>query len=512
MATAQLELPIVIDEKSAIFLFTVRIISLSVFLFSKDYINLEKFTARFHRLVIVFVKSIFCLILIPNFIGLLIGWDGLGVSSFLLVIYFYSNKSINAGLLTLFTNRVGDVFLIATIGFYSKISSWEYWISTNYYLLPPLVLFFVILAACTKRAQIPFSSWLPAAMAAPTPVSSLVHSSTLVTAGVYILIRWSIFVNFYNFILTVGTITLFMARIRALFETDIKKIIALSTLSQLGLIFMSIGLKLNDLAFLHLILHAFFKALMFITVGNFIHISSDYQDIRAVSLRPLAFQLTFTFALISNLSLIGIPFLGGFFSKDVILEICVSDSLRLMFILLFFSSLTFTVAYRIRFLHSVYIAPIKFVKLNLAQEPLNSTSFGINLLSLLVIIGRSYLSFALQFNQTIVIVPTEIKLIILIFLILGRVMENIMSNLLSKNSFRLGSMFALPFFFGNWSKFITLQSSSLLHKIDNTWTLWLPVKRVKSYLSYLNLSFSRRFYVHYTLITFFGGIFLFFFT
>lgn len=146
----------------------------------------------------------------------------------------------------------------------------------------------VIVAACTKRAQIPFSAWLPAAIAAPTPVSSLVHSSTLVTAGVYLVIRFAESLRIrglLEYLMFVGLATTTMAGFRALWELDIKKIVALSTLRQLGLIMATVGLGIYPLAFFHLLTHAYFKALLFISVGRIIHLSSDYQDLRKISAR-----------------------------------------------------------------------------------------------------------------------------------------------------------------------------------------------------------------------------------
>lgn len=183
----------------------------------------------------------------------------MAISSFLLVIYFSNQKSLNAGLLTFLTNRLGDGFLLcaARLGFY--LHSFRL-VITNY--VPDLLLLFIlfVLGAFTKSAQVPFSSWLPAAIAAPTPVSALVHSSTLVTAGVYLLFRTSYLIpsRVATCMFFTGCFTILVARLRALREVDIKKIIALSTLSQLGLIVTALGLQQNFLAFFHLLTHAFF--------------------------------------------------------------------------------------------------------------------------------------------------------------------------------------------------------------------------------------------------------------
>ena len=186
---------LIFDWMSLFFIATVSIISARVLFYSSSYIAGDYFLSRFIRLVILFVLRIWILILRPNFIRILLGWDGLGVTSYLLVIYFQRSKSYGAGILTALTNRLGDVGLLLTIGLTTNLGRWSFYYYTRRSIitLPPYLLFLLIITASTKRAQLPFSSWLPAAMAAPTPVSSLVHSSTLVTAGVYLLIR----INFF---------------------------------------------------------------------------------------------------------------------------------------------------------------------------------------------------------------------------------------------------------------------------------------------------------------------------
>lgn len=208
----------------------------------------------------------------------------------------------------------------------------------------------MVLAALTKRAQIPFSSWLPAAMAAPTPVSSLVHSSTLVTAGVYLLIRFnfSFSENLMFLLLFISRITMFMAGAGANFEFDLKKIIALSTLSQLGLIIRILALGDYYLAFFHLLTHALFKALLFMCAGNIIHNVGRFQDIRYMGGLVKLIPLTCAFFNICNFSLCGLPFLSGFYSKDLIVEVISMQFLRIYIYLVFYLSIGLTVCYRFR--------------------------------------------------------------------------------------------------------------------------------------------------------------------
>jgi len=198
-------------------------------LYRKDYIRGDKFINRFIFLVLIFVISIILLIISPNLIRILLGWDGLGLISYCLVIYFQNVKSYNAGILTALSNRIGDVALLIAIAWILNYGGWNYIFYIDYikndYLIK-IIGGFVVLAAMTKRAQVPFSSWLPAAIAAPTPVSALVHSSTLVTAGVYLLIRFNCLLldNILGqFLLIVAGLTIFISGLGANFEFDLKK-------------------------------------------------------------------------------------------------------------------------------------------------------------------------------------------------------------------------------------------------------------------------------------------------
>ena len=306
---SQPSISLIIDYIRVIFIFTVSLISFSVLKFSSAYMASEPYLTRFNSLVILFIISINLLILIPNIITLLLGWDGLGLISFLLVIYYQNPKSLAAGMLTFLTNRIGDALIILTITLIIDQANWNiiFILSTPTSRLIPVL---VILAAITKRAQIPFSSWLPAAMAAPTPVSALVHSSTLVTAGVYLLIRFSPFLstNFAacNILLFLSCLTSLIAGLSALFETDIKKIIALSTLRQLGVIIISTALHIPELTFFHLITHAIFKALLFICAGTLIHAYYNNQDLRIFGNISSTMPLTSLTLSIANIALCGV--------------------------------------------------------------------------------------------------------------------------------------------------------------------------------------------------------------
>ena len=341
---------LILDLVSVLFLITVTLISISVIFFRTRYIANEKFFSRFLFLVLSFVCRILLLILRPNSVRILLGWDGLGVTSYLLVIYYQRNKSYNAGIITALTNRLGDVGLLLCLAFLVKFGSWNF-----YLFIPPLemsiILIILVRARITKRAQIPFSAWLPAAIAAPTPVSALVHSSTLVTAGVYLLIRFNYLLMSFDllkYLILVGVFTIFIAGLGAMRELDIKKVIALSTLRQLGVMIITIGVGFPLMGFFHLVAHAVFKALLFICAGILIHNFKDYQDIRLMSRGACFIPFTLRMFMTANLRLCGLPFIAGFYSKDLILEIFIMRRLNLFIFVIIILSTALTVLYSCR--------------------------------------------------------------------------------------------------------------------------------------------------------------------
>ena len=347
---AKILIVLILDLVSVLFLITVTLISISVIFFRTRYMANEKFFSRFLFLVLSFVCRILLLILSPNSIRILLGWDGLGVTSYLLVIYYQRNKSYNAGIITALTNRLGDVGLLLCLAFLVKFGSWNF-----YLFIPPLelglILIILVRARITKSAQIPFSAWLPAAIAAPTPVSALVHSSTLVTAGVYLLIRFNYLLMSFallKYLILVGVFTIFIAGLGAMRELDIKKVIALSTLRQLGVMIITIGVGFPLIGFFHLVAHAFFKALLFICAGILIHNFKDYQDIRLMSRSACFIPFTLRMFMTANLRLCGLPFIAGFYSKDLILEIFIMRRLNLFIFIIIILSTALTVLYSCR--------------------------------------------------------------------------------------------------------------------------------------------------------------------
>nr|ALK60821.1 NADH dehydrogenase subunit 5 [Portunus sanguinolentus] len=343
---------VILDWVSLMFMSFVFLISGSVLFYSGSYMADDKTSNRFMYLVLAFVLSMSLMVLSPNLISILLGWDGLGLVSYALVIYYSNEKSANAGMLTILSNRVGDVAILLSIGLMSSLGSWNFFFY-SYYLNEDWILLKILLmvSAMTKSAQIPFSAWLPAAMAAPTPVSALVHSSTLVTAGVYLMIRFSAALEgsiVQSVLLVISCLTMFMAGLGANFEYDLKKIIALSTLSQLGVMLSILSLGYSDLAFFHLLSHALFKALLFMCAGVVIHSVGGYQDIRFMGNLVKFMPLTVSYMTISNLALCGFPFMAGFYSKDMILEVAFMSSINFMALMLYIAATGLTVMYTMR--------------------------------------------------------------------------------------------------------------------------------------------------------------------
>lgn len=415
-------LPFIFDKIGIIFVNLVLTISACVFIFSSSYIEREKYLSRFMWLVLLFVISICFLIFIPNLISLLIGWDGLGLVSFLLVIYYQRFYALRGGLVTVMINRVGDVALLVGIGW---SLSQGHWIVIGYdkFIIRNIVCLIIIMAGITKSAQIPFSRWLPAAMAAPTPVSALVHSSTLVTAGVFLVIRFFEFLKlfdfFFNLLLIVGVITIFIAGIVANLESDIKKVIALSTLRQLGVMIGSLGAGFVDLAFFHLATHALFKALLFLCAGHFIHIGGHYQDVRMFGQIGLISPLVCVGIIGASLALCGFPFIAGFYSKDIIIEGCSRGLFNLLICLLFFISAGLTASYSLRLRLSVITGLWRGGSYISIGDNDWCISFPVIVLFRGAVISGSYFSWSVFLSLTDYCLPLYLKSLIIIIVIVG---------------------------------------------------------------------------------------------
>lgn len=322
-------------------MFIVLVISSLILVYSKIYIGIE--CHRFLWITLIFIFFILFIIISPSVLGVLFGWDGLGIVSYCLVIYYKRVDSFNSGFITAATNRLGDRILILSIVWFRIRGIFLFWEKG-------VGILFLVLACITKSAQVPFRAWLPAAIAAPTPISSLVHSSTLVTAGVYLIIRfYYIFIlsQLLYFLLIISLLTVLVAGVSALKEYDLKRVIALSTLGQLGFIMLILCVGFPYIAFFHLLIHALFKALLFICAGSIIHRGIIIQDLRKIG--NLNIDLCIKISLnVSIFNLIGLPFTSGFYSKDALLEIsiCSYGGVGIGLFLVFIALITVTYCVR----------------------------------------------------------------------------------------------------------------------------------------------------------------------
>nr|WCS91876.1 NADH dehydrogenase subunit 5 [Dyscolus rotundiceps] len=422
--SSSIVMSVLFDWMSLMFMSFVLFISSMVIFYSDQYMEGDLNINRFIMLVLMFVFSMMLLIISPNLISILLGWDGLGLVSYCLVIYYQNVKSYNAGMLTALMNRIGDVMLLIAISWMLNYGSWNYIFYMDYMkndLYMQIIGLLVMVAAMTKSAQIPFSSWLPAAMAAPTPVSALVHSSTLVTAGIYLLIRFNVILNenLCLFLLLIATLTMFMAGLGANFEFDLKKIIALSTLSQLGLMMSILSMGNYKLAFFHLLTHALFKALLFMCAGAIIHNLKDMQDIRFMGNLMVQMPLTCICMNVSNLALCGMPFLAGFYSKDLILEIVCMDFVNMFIFFLFFISTGLTVCYSFRLCYYSITGDFNFYSFHSLNDEgwIMLKSMLIMLIS--VIFMGSMLSWFIFPTPIMICLPIELKTLALTVSVIG---------------------------------------------------------------------------------------------
>ena len=420
--TTFLSFPLIFDWINIVFASTVIFISAKVLQFSSSYIQHDPFFHRFTILIILFVLSINILIFFPNIITLLLGWDGLGFTSFILIVYYQNPKSLAAGILTALTNRIGDILILIRIGIIINQGHWNIlrFIQTpsSYFILT-----LILIAALTKRAQIPFSRWLPAAIAAPTPVSALVHSSTLVTAGVFLVIRFHtpILETPYlsHILLITSSLTIVISGLAATTEYDLKKIIALSTLSQIGLIIGSLALGLFTITFFHLITHALFKALLFICAGNFIFYQSHCQDLRLIGNLINQIPVTSTCFLIANMALSGIPFLAGFYSKDIILENALQSPFNIITIILFILATRLTAIYSWRFISHIILSYKNSPPINNLENIDNNLKNRIISLTLGAITRGAILSWTIIIPVSEPIIPSTLTPIPLLVSVIG---------------------------------------------------------------------------------------------
>lgn len=361
----------------------------------------------------MFIVSMLFVVVISNLFYIMLGWDGLGVVSFFLIVFYQNSSSINSGIFTLLINRIGDGFYLMSICFIVFLSPdffTGYSVLDSSFLLP----LFLVATFITKRAIFPFSSWLPMAIAAPTPISALVHSSTLVTSGLYLIIRYS-YIIYSSILLTKILVVLclftsFYAGLNTIFEIDLKKLIALSTLSHLGFIGFSYASGLLLFSFFHLLCHALFKSLLFITIGDIIIALNHSQDIRYLSSGYAYTPFSVTTIYVSLLNLLGIPNISGYFSKDLVLEMFSYRNFSYSLTLVLYCNVFFTYFYTYQLFYYSY-SSCKVSPFQIFNSPSSFHSFLMLALGLVsVLFGKFFLDF-ISSASLFVCIPSELKFI-----------------------------------------------------------------------------------------------------
>nr|YP_002149675.1 NADH dehydrogenase subunit 5 [Madracis myriaster]ACA84066.1 NADH dehydrogenase subunit 5 [Madracis myriaster]ARU77423.1 NADH dehydrogenase subunit 5 [Madracis decactis] len=362
------------DGLVVIMLFVVFIVSALVHIFSIAYMRGDPHIPRFMTYLSLFTFLMVLLVTSDNFLQLFIGWEGVGLCSYLLINFWLTRLEANrAAIKAMLVNRIGDIgLLLAMFLLWDLFGSLDFSTIFNSIFFSNQMFFiclFLFFGVMGKSAQLGLHTWLPDAMEGPTPVSALIHAATMVTAGVFLLIRASPLFDVVPLILIiisiVGVLTVFIAGTIGLVQNDLKKIIAYSTCSQLGYMVVACGLSHYAISLFHLMNHAFFKALLFLSAGSLIHAVIDEQDIRKMGGLLSFLPLTYVFFLIGSFSLMGFPFLTGFYSKDLILEFAFGQFYLIFVYWLGCFSVLLTIIYSIRLIYLVFLSNINLKRANI---------------------------------------------------------------------------------------------------------------------------------------------------
>jgi NADH-ubiquinone oxidoreductase chain 5 len=484
------------DSLTVSMLIPVLIVSSLVHVYSIGYMGHDPHNQRFFSYLSLFTFMMIILVTANNFLLMFVGWEGVGICSYLLVSFWFTRIAANQSSMSAFlTNRVGDCFL--TIGMFAILWSFgniDY--STVFSLAPfinenivTIIGICLLIGAMAKSSQVGLHVWLPMAMEGPTPVSALIHAATMVTAGVYLLMRASPIIEYSSTVLVLclwlGAITTVFSSLIGLFQQDIKKVIAYSTMSQLGMMVIAIGLSSYNVALFHLVNHAFYKGLLFLGAGAVIHAVADNQDFRKYGGLRSYLPLTYSVMLIASLSLVAFPFMTGFYSKDFILESAYGQFYFSSTVIYFIATIgaMFTTLYSVKVLYLTFLTnpngPIVnykkghaahegniFMSLPLIILAIFSIFFGYISKDIFIGLGSGFFADNSIFIHPIreimlnteFAVPTLFKLLPLVFTISLSVLAIILSEFIPKVliSFKLSRLGYNTFSFFNQRFFIEL--------------------------------------------------------